>query len=433
MRKLACFLAAVLCLLPLGILTVSGATDFPMIDGVGAVLLLHAESGRVVGRRNENKRVSAGGSVKLLSGLVACEQLGAYTDETVTVGSAMIASSGGQRYRLEAGDVYTWREILLLALCGGYNDAYDVIAYAVGGSQAAYVEMLNARAKELGATGTYIADPSGVGDNSYTTAADLALIAQAAMQNSLYLSFVGAKSGETDSGDVITNRNRLVTDSASTGTRYTGFCVGNTDNAGVTLVALAQKENDSYLAVLMDVRDENGESSETEAYSLARSLIRWGYANYTNLEVLSPKTKVCTVPVAVSDMVDEVAVRPSESLFAYLPAGSEVGRDIQLSIRLSVEELEAPVSEGVPVGFVAAIYGGEIIGTVPLETAESAERSGFVSRLLSIRNLTKSRRVRAGVIFFLVCMTVWIGGETYLRRRTKTKWRQYYSSRSKWK
>ena len=146
-----------------------------------------------------------------------------------------------------------------------------------------------------------------------------------------------------------------------------------------------------------------------------------------------PKTKVCTVPVTVSDMVDAVDVRPAESLYAYLPVGSEVGKDVFLSIRLSVDELEAPVAEGTPVGFVAAVYAGQVIGTVPLETAESAERSGFVSRLLSVRNLTKSRRAKASVIFFVVCMALWIGVEVYLRRRTKAQWNRYYSSKSRWR
>lgn len=350
--------------------------------------------------------------------------------------------SGGLRFKLEAGDEYSLRDILLLALCGSYNDAYDVIAYCVGNggsagtaesAAAGYVALLNARAKELGATATYIGDPTGVGDNSYTTAADLSRIALAAMKNDIYLSFVGLRNGETADGKTFLNRNRLITDSQSGGVQYAGMCVGETNNAGVTLVALAKKANDSYLLVLLDPKDEEGAASETAAYSLARSLVRWGYANYTNLEVLSPKTKVCTVPVTVSDMVDAVDVRPSESLYAYLPVGSEVGKDVFLSIRLSVDELEAPVAEGTPVGFVAAVYAGQVIGTVPLETAESAERSGFVSRLLSVRNLTKSRRAKATVIFFVVCMALWIGVEVYLRRRTKAQWNRYYSSKSRWR
>lgn len=438
LRKLTGLLLAVLCLLPLLTVTAHGeAAALPALDSTDAAYLLHVESGRVVGRRNENTRVPAGACVKLLSGLVACERLGDRLDRTVMIGEEMLVSGGWRYKKLEAGDEYSLREILLLALCGSYNNAYDVIAYCVGDGESAgaagFTELLNARAKELGATATYIGDPSGVGDNSYTTAADLSRIALAAIQNDLYLSFVGLRSGEMSNGDVILNRNRLVSDSQSGSVQYAGMCVGETNNAGVTLIALGQKANDSYLAVLMDVKDGNGEASESAAYSLARSLIRWGYANYTNLEVLSPKIKVCTVPVTVSDLVDAVSIRPSESLYAYLPAGSEVGKEVLLSIRLSVDALEAPVAEGTPVGFVAAVYDGQIIGTVPLETAESAARSGFMSRLLSIRNLTKSRRAKAGVIFFVVCLSLWIGIAVYLRRKTKAQWNRYYSSKSKWR
>ena len=442
LRKLTGLLLAVLCLLPLLTVTAHGETSaLPALDSADAVYLLHVESGRVMGRKSENTRVPAGASVKLLSGLVACERLGNSLDRTVIIREEMLIS-GGLRYKLEAGDEYSLRDILLLALCGSYNDAYDVIAYCVGNggsagtaesAMAGYVALLNARAKELGATATYIGDPTGVGDNSYTTAADLSRIALAAMKNDIYLSFVGLRNGETDDGKTFLNRNRLITDSQSGGVQYAGMCVGETNNAGVTLVALAKKANDSYLLVLLDPKDEEGAASETAAYRLARSLVRWGYANYTNLEVLSPKTKVCTVPVTVSDMVDTVDVRPAESLYAYLPVGSEVGKDVFLSIRLSVDELEAPVAEGTPVGFVAAVYAGQVIGTVPLETAESAERSGFVSRLLSVRNLTKSRRAKASVIFFVVCMALWIGVEVYLRRRTKAQWNRYYSSKARWR
>lgn len=442
LRKLTGLLLAVLCLLPLLTVTAHGETSaLPALDSADAVYLLHVESGRVMGRKSENTRVPAGASVKLLSGLVACERLGNSLNQTVMIREEMLVS-GGLRYKLAAGDEYSLRDILLLALCGSYNDAYDVIAYCVGNggsagtaesAMAGYVALLNARAKELGATATYIGDPTGVGDNSYTTAADLSRIALAAMKNDIYLSFVGLRNGETDDGKPFLNRNRLITDSQSGGVQYAGMCVGETNNAGVTLVALAKKANDSYLLVLLDPKDEGGAASETAAYRLARSLVRWGYANYTNLEVLSPKTKVCTVPVTVSDMVDAVDVRPAESLYAYLPVGSEVGKDVFLSIRLSVDELEAPVAEGMPVGFVAAVYAGQVIGTVPLETAESAERSGFVSRLLSVRNLTKSRRAKASVMFFVICMALWIGVEVYLRRRTKAQWNRYYSSKSRWR
>ena len=438
MRRLLGLCMAAVCLFSLFSLTVRAeAAEFPEVDNAGAVSLWHVESGRSVGRKNDTVRRAAGASVKLLSGLVACEWLEGQLDGTVIVTDAMIGTSAGKRYGLENGNEYSWREILLLALCGSYNDAYDVIAYSIGNGEevgsANFVGLLNARAKELGALSTVVGDPSGVGDNSYTTAADLLLIAQAAMRNELYLSFTGLRSGQLSTGDYVWNRNALVTGNTLGSATCAGMCVGETNHAGVTLVALIRRGNDSYLLVLMGTADGEGNASETATNSLAVRLIRWAYANYTNTEVLSPDMTVCTLPVTVSDMKDTVAVRPATSLWAYLPAGSEVGRDVLLSIRLNVDELEAPVAEGTPVGFVAAVWNGEIIGKVPLETAENADRSGFMSRLLSIRNLTKSRRAKAGVIFFVLCMAVWIGGGAYLKYRRRAKWHQYYSSKSKWK
>ena len=86
LRRLTGLLAAVLCLLPLLTVAASGETAaLPALDSADAVYLLHAESGRVVGRKSENSRVPAGASVKLLSGLVACERLGNSLDQTVTI------------------------------------------------------------------------------------------------------------------------------------------------------------------------------------------------------------------------------------------------------------------------------------------------------------------------------------------------------------
>lgn len=409
---------------------------FPETENAGAVCMYHIEGNRVVGAKNENLRVPAGASVKVLAGLIACEWLGSRLSETVVIQEKMIASSTGTRYHFTQGSEYTWSEMLVLALCGSYNDAYDVIAYSIGNGERtgkdAFVELMNARARELGATDTVIGDPTGVADNSYTTAGDLLKIALAAAQNAVYLRYTSLVYGEAD-GTYIYNRNNLIRKSGYTNSRCRGMCVGDTDNAGVTLVTAATEGNDSYLLILLGVVDETGSGDENQAYRLANRLISWGYTNFTNMEVLSPERPVCTIPVTVSDMVSEVAVRPSESLYAFLPVGCEPGTDILYSIRLSCDELEAPVTEGMRVGYVAAIYQGEIIGTVPLETAGSAERSGFISRLLSIRNLTGSRRVRAGVIFFLVCLTAWIVTETWIRRRRKKRWNQYYSSKSKWR
>ena len=119
MRRVLGLCMAAVCLFSLFSLTVRAeAAEFPEVDNAGAVSLWHVESGRSVGRKNDTVRRAAGASVKLLSGLVACEWLGSRLDETVEITDAMLAGTGGRVFRLAAGEILSWRELLLLALCG---------------------------------------------------------------------------------------------------------------------------------------------------------------------------------------------------------------------------------------------------------------------------------------------------------------------------
>ena len=158
-------------------------------------------------------------------------------------------------------------------------------------------------------------------------------------------------------------------------------------------------------------------------------MIRWGYDNYRYIEVLTPETVICTMPVTVSDLADELEIRPQTSLSFYLPADAEVGVDVRFNVRLTCETLEAPVEEGTHVGYVAVIYRGEILGTAPIYTAEAVQRSGFVSGLARIKSLTEKRAVCAGLIFFAVSMLAWILTEYWIKRARRHKWDRYFSEK----
>ena len=78
-------------------------------------------------------------------------------------------------------------------------------------------------------------------------------------------------------------------------------------------------------------------------------------------------------------------------------------------------------------GYVAILYNGKVLGTVPLYTAGSAERSNIISSLKAIEDLTQNRRVMAGLIFFAVSLTVWIITEQIVASRRRHKWDKYFS------
>lgn len=430
-RLLCCLLTLLLCFSASPLTVGAAAPTMPDLSDVSAVWFYHLESHRVIVSKNEQTVLPAGSLPKVMAGFLACELLKDRLSESVTVTAEMLETPAAYRQYGLKGETMTVEELFYLALCGSYSDAYDVLAYLAAGSAEAFVERMNARAVELGATNTRFSDPTGVKDSSFTTAEDLFRISLAAVENSLYMRFC-----DTERCDLFPNPifNYNALKSASTDSRYYnekchGMSAGSTTAGGWSLCTLVRSGNDSYLCVILGGTKGAEAGSAITSYLLANRLISWVYKSYTYLEVINPETTVCKIPVTVSDMVTEVAVRPAESCSFYLPVGTDIGKDVTFSIRLSVESLEAPVREGTPVGYAAIVYEGEILGTVSLFTAEEAERSGFVSRLRSIKSITESRAARAGILFFAVTFTGWIVAETVLLRRRRHRWDRYFSKK----
>ena len=128
-------------------------------------------------------------------------------------------------------------------------------------------------------------------------------------------------------------------------------------------------------------------------------------------------------------MTVEVEVKADQAVSAYLPISAEIGKDVTYSIRLSYTELEAPVTEGTFVGYVAILYQGEILATASLYTAGSAARSSFISSLKSIQDLLGDRRMIAGGIFFIVLLTAWITVGRLYNRHQRKRWNKYFSAK----
>ena len=94
--------------------------------------------------------------------------------------------------------------------------------------------------------------------------------------------------------------------------------------------------------------------------------------------------------------------------------------------------LEAPVADHTFVGYVAVQYNGANLAMLPLYTSGSAERSGLISRILSLKILTESRGARAGLVFFLLAMGTWVGVTLFRSYRRKHKWDKYFSDKTEY-
>lgn len=404
----------------------------PPLDDAETVYLLHISGEAVICQKNADQIIDAGAMAKLMAGYLACRELEADRSQTVLITSDMLSTNltGYFRFGLEEGDIIRVEQLIYLAVCGGYNDAFHVLAYLVSGSVDAFVAEMNQEADSLGLRNTFFTDPTGIDDSSRTTAAELAVIAKLAYQQDLYKTVCSTSqykiSTQTIANRTIKNRNELISSTKYYNAKCKGLCVGSTDHAGNCVVTVAEHNGEAYISIVMGAKDRD---TVNTAYTLTDTLVEWVFNAYSYMEVISPETVVCTIPVTVSDLTSEVEIRTKESLSCLLYGGAEIGKDVTYSIRLLHTELEAPFEEGTFVGYVAIVYENRILGTLPLYTAQAAQRSSFVGSLKAIQALTQNRPLMAGSIFFLVVLTGWIITENVLIARRRHKWDKYFSEK----
>ena len=407
----------------------------PSMEEATAVYLKHLESDRIVASKSENFSLGAGSTVKIMSGLLLCEKLSARADETVTITEELynaIPKSHGRSLKLVLGEETTVGQLLWAAICGSYNDAYYVLTTLASGSLEAFIAEMNARAASMGLMNTVFEDVTGIVDGSRTTAAEIAEVALVAYQNAYYMALCSERSfyfSSTEKSKTLYNNNKLVSpdqDQKYYNKKCIGMNAGSTTRDGNCVVTVAKQNDQTYVCVVMGGKESDGIEF---GYRIANRLVDWVFDAYTYTQILSSGLKICTLDVTVSDSAASVDVIVKDSLYAYLPRGLEIGKDITYSIRLTETELEAPVEKGQFVGYVAVLYEGEVLGTAPLYTAGEATRSSISGGLNRVRSWLEKRAVIAGIIFFVVGVTTYIIIEYILQRKRHNRWERYFSNK----
>ncbi|MBO7273813.1 MAG: D-alanyl-D-alanine carboxypeptidase [Clostridia bacterium] len=427
-------LLLLLCALPFSSLAAENSS--PQMDEATAVYLKHLESDLVVCSKDENYLVGAGSTVKIMAGLLLCEKLGAQSQASVSITQEMydaIPRTHGRSLKLTAGETTTVDHLLFAAICGSYNDVFYALATLVSGSVEAFVAEMNARATAMGLQNTVFEDVTGIIDGSRTTAADVAKIALVAYQNQLYMAICNTVSFEyfsSNKAQTVYNNNKLISpyqDTKYYNKKCIGMNAGSTTRDGNCVVTIAEQNNQTYLCVVMGGKEMDGIEY---GYRIVNRVVDWVFASYNYMQILVPNTKICTLDVTVSDSASTVDIVVKDSLFAFLPKGLELGKDIVYSIRLTQTELEAPVTKDQFVGYVAVLYDGRVLGTASLYTAGEASRSSIGSGLGAIRAWLENRAVIAAIVFFVVGVATYIVIEYILHRRRHNRWDRYFSDKA---
>ena len=220
----------------------------PQVSAKSAALL-DGTTGECLYEKNGDQRALIASTTKIMTGLLVCEAED--LDRTVTVPETAAGTEGSSMY-LKSGETLTRCELLYGMMLHSGNDAALTLAISVSGSEAAFVRQMNRRACALNLTQTHFANPHGLdsGEN-YSTALDLARLAQAALQNEQFRAVVSTKT-ITCAGRTLTNHNKLLW-------RYDG-CIGvktgYTRHAGRILVSAAERGGRMLIAVTISDPDD---------------------------------------------------------------------------------------------------------------------------------------------------------------------------------
>lgn len=331
---------------------VSGAEE-PAVTAKGAVLM-EAGAGRILWSQNGEERLPMASTTKIMTALLTLEQPG--LDEVFTVNAQAIRVEGTSM-GLTEGSQATLRTLAAGMLLASGNDAANAAAVRVAGTQADFVMMMNRRAAQLGMKDTNFETPSGLdGQSHYSTAADMALLARAALENPDFRSLCSQTSLKLCYGNPpydrwLANHNRLLKEYPGCIGLKTGF----TKKAGRCLVSAAEREGVTLICVTLS--DPNDWRDHT-------ALLDWGFSRVRRTELPGPWT------VAVTGGEGEsVTVSPGES-----PAVCVLEEELP-RITWSVELppfLYAPVEPGQPVGTARCLLDGREYAAIPLIAKNAA-------------------------------------------------------------
>lgn len=240
------------------------------------------KSGEVIWGKDENKRTAMASTTKIMTAIVTLENCD--LTQTVTI-SKKSAGTGGSRLGLKVDDKITMNDLLYGLMLKSGNDAAVAIAETVGGSVEGFAELMNEKAKELKLENTHYVTPHGLDDpEHYTTAVELAKLADYALQNETFAKIVNTKNYTVTINGYpksISNTNELLGYLEGVNGVKTGF----TNNAGRCLVTSVNRNGFEIITVILQ--------ADTKKFRTADSikLIEYIYKNYE--------------PVNIKEIVDE--------------------------------------------------------------------------------------------------------------------------------
>lgn len=346
-----------------------------------SAILMEASTKSVIYEKAPDERRSPASITKIMTAILIFDAIEAgkisLEDEVVT--SAYAKSMGGSQVYLEEGEKQTVDTLIKCIMVSSGNDASVAMAEYIAGSESGFVQMMNERAASLGMENTHFEDCCGLtdSDNHYTTARDIALMAQELitrypqiksyttiwMENITHVTMQGSK----EFG--LANTNKLLKQYPYT----TGLKTGSTNKAKYCVCATANKDGVELIAVIM------GCPNYKDRFTEAQSLLQFGY---TTCKLYQDENPPELMPILVKGGIDKQVPAVYKEKFSWLFVSGEDFSNMEKI--LTTNELTAPIEKGEQIGTVTYRLNGKELGSIGIYAEESVREAKFFDYLLNI-------------------------------------------------
>ena len=347
-------------------ITPAGTRDFDL--PCQAAILVDEDSGTVLYEKNADEQRPIASITKVMTLLLtfqALEEGKIHLDDVVPV-SEHAYSMGGSQIWLEPGEQMTLNDMLKAICVSSANDAAVAVAEFVGGSEPAFVQMMNERAAELGMTSTHFENACGLDQEGHLSSArDVAIMSREMLLHHTEVRDYCSIWTDTlrDGATQLVNTNKLLKSYSG----ITGLKTGTTSKAGVCISASAERNGLRLIAVVL------GSASGKERFEAATTLLDYGFANYENVTAELPADAPQELPVTRGTS-DAVALQYENPQKCLVPKGQ--GEQLHVEVELP-QTLQAPVAAGTPVGTVHWKSGETDLQTFSITAAQDVEALSF--------------------------------------------------------
>ncbi|MEH7120370.1 D-alanyl-D-alanine carboxypeptidase family protein [Neobacillus vireti] len=342
-----------------------------IVSNVKSAILIERDTGTVLYEKNSNEELPPASMTKIMTMLLIMEAIdeGKLSWNEKVRASEYAASMGGSQIFLEPGEEMTVKEMLRGIAIGSGNDASVAMAERIAGSEDAFVDMMNAKAKELGLKHTFFKNTTGLPvSGHYSTAADMATMAKELLKYEDITKFTGMYEAylreNTDKKFWLVNTNKLVRFYPGVDGLKTGF----TAEAKYCLTATAQKDGMRVIAVVF------GAPTSKERNAQVTKLLNYAFAQYQTHPMFKRNQTIGLAKVSKGKekTIEAVTSEP----ISILTKKGEKTQDVKQKVILQ-KNLKAPITKGDQVGTIKLTKNGKVILESPLVAGKSVKEAGW--------------------------------------------------------